>query len=159
MAIIRSGRTARKFPEKSSTREIVYFSEKILTSTNPKNLQNYFKNRQNTKNLTKIKPLYIVDLTKSSSKYIGETEKNLGKIFQKAKKMNGLLLFDEADALFGKLTTIKNSNDQYTNIETNYLVKKTRNTGDLFISSNMKTTISEHFLKNLDYIICLSIKK
>ena len=160
MTIIRSGRTSRKASEKASVREIVYFSEKILASTDPKNLQDYFKNQKNTKNLTKAKPLYIADLTKSSSKYIGETEKNLGKIFQKAKKMNGILLFDEADALFGKRTKIKDSHDRYANIETNYLIKKIQKyKGLLFISSTTKTTLSENFLKNLDYVICLSIKK
>ena len=132
----------------------------MLTSTDPKNLQNHFKHRENPKNLVKIKPLYVVDLTNSSSKYIGETEKNLKRIFQKAKKMNGILLFDEADALFGKRTTIKDSHNQYANIETNYLVKKIqKHKGLLFISSNTKKILSEPFLKKLDYVICLSLKK
>ena len=160
MPSTRSVRTSKKTSKKSSTREIVYFSEKTLISTNPKNLQNYFKNQKSTKNLTKIKPLYVVDLTNSSSKYIGETEKNLKRIFQKAKKMNGILLFDESGALFGKRTKVKDSHDRYASIEINYLIKKIqKHKGLLFISSNTKKILSESFLKKLDYVICLSLKK
>ena len=138
----------------------MFISLKKHVSTNPKNLQNYFKNQKSTKNLTKIKPLYVVDLTNSSSKYVGETEKNLKRIFQKAKRMNGILIFDEADALFGKRTKVKDSHDRYANIETNYLIKKIqKHKGLLFISSNTKKILSESFLKKLDYVICLSLKK
>ena len=74
--------------------------------------------------------------------------------------MNGILLFDEADVLFGKRTKVKDSHDRYANIETNYLIKKIqKHKGLLFISSNTKKILSEQFLKKLDYVICLSLKK
>ena len=74
--------------------------------------------------------------------------------------MNGILLFDESDALFGKRTKVKDSHDRYANIEINYLIKKIqKHKGLLFISSNTKKILSESFLKKLDYVICLSLKK
>ena len=68
--------------------------------------------------------LYKVDLSKIITKYIGETEKNIDKIFEEAASSNTVLFFDEADALFGKRTKIKDSHDRYANIEVNYLLQK-----------------------------------
>lgn len=68
--------------------------------------------------------LYHVDLSKITSRYIGETEKNLEKIFQKAEEKNWILIFDEADALFGKRSEIKDAHDRYANIEVSYLLQK-----------------------------------
>jgi len=122
-------------------------------------VKNYFK-IQNQKGIKKDKPLYIFDLSKVSSKYIGETEKNLGKIFQRAKKMNGILFFDEADALFGKRSKVNNAHDKYANLETNYLVKRLQKyNGVMFITSNLKKPITKQFIDKLDYVICLPIKK
>ncbi|MDH3766469.1 MAG: ATP-binding protein, partial [Nitrosopumilus sp.] len=122
-------------------------------------IKNYFK-IQNQKSIKKDKPLYIFDLSKVSSKYIGETEKNLGKIFQRAKKMNGILFFDEADALFGKRSKVNNAHDKYANLETNYLVKRLQKyNGVMFITSNLKKPITKQFMDKLDYVICLPIKK
>ncbi|MEK6477135.1 AAA family ATPase [Catalinimonas sp. 4WD22] len=67
--------------------------------------------------------LYTVDLSPVSSKYIGETEKNLERIFKRASSLGWVLFFDEADALFGKRTAVKDSHDRYANQESNYLLK------------------------------------
>jgi SpoVK/Ycf46/Vps4 family AAA+-type ATPase len=66
--------------------------------------------------------LYKVDLSGVVSKYIGETEKNLSKIFHEAETSNTILFFDEADALFGKRTEVSDAHDRYANIETGYLL-------------------------------------
>jgi SpoVK/Ycf46/Vps4 family AAA+-type ATPase len=69
-------------------------------------------------------PLYRVDLSQLVSKYIGETEKNLDRVFDAAGSNGSILLFDEADALFGKHSQVKDSHDRYLNIEVNYLLQK-----------------------------------
>src|SRR5262249_32998105 len=68
--------------------------------------------------------LYRIDLAGVVSKYIGETEKNLRKIFDAAEQSGAILFFDEADALFGKRTEVKDSHDRYANIEVNYLLQR-----------------------------------
>ena len=68
------------------------------------------------------KPVYKIDLSKVVSKYIGETEKNLEQIFAKAGDKNWILFFDEADALFGKRSNVKDAQDRYANAEVNYLL-------------------------------------
>jgi SpoVK/Ycf46/Vps4 family AAA+-type ATPase len=68
--------------------------------------------------------LFHVDLSRVVSKYIGETEKNLDRIFSAAEKAGAVLLLDEADAIFGKRTTVKDSHDRYANVETAYLLKR-----------------------------------
>jgi SpoVK/Ycf46/Vps4 family AAA+-type ATPase len=67
--------------------------------------------------------LYKIDLSQVVSKYIGETEKNLDRIFTSAEGANAILFFDEADALFGKRSEVKDSHDRYANIEIGYVVK------------------------------------
>lgn len=137
----------------------IYFSNNLSSVKEMMKIKNYFK-IQNQKDIKKDKPLYIFDLSKVSSKYIGETEKNLGKIFQRAKKMNGILFFDEADALFGKRSKVSNAHEKYVNLETNYLVKRLQKyNGVMFITSNLKKPITKQFLDKLDYVICMPIKK
>ena len=68
--------------------------------------------------------LYRIDLSGVVSKYIGETEKNLKKIFEEADTSNAILFFDEADAIFGKRSEVKDSHDRYANIETSYLLQR-----------------------------------
>jgi SpoVK/Ycf46/Vps4 family AAA+-type ATPase len=68
--------------------------------------------------------LYRIDLSQVVSKYIGETEKNLRRIFEAATDSDAILLFDEADALFGKRTDVKDSHDRYANLETSYLLQR-----------------------------------
>ncbi|HUC83215.1 MAG TPA: ATP-binding protein [Flavisolibacter sp.] len=70
------------------------------------------------------KELYRIDLSQVVSKYIGETEKNLKAVFDKAEASGSILFFDEADALFGKRTTVKDSHDRYANIEVSYLLQR-----------------------------------
>ena len=142
-----------------TNRRGIYFSNNLSSAKDMMKVKNYFK-IQNQKGIKKDKPLYIFDLSKVSSKYIGETEKNLGKIFQRAKKMNGILFFDEADALFGKRSKVSNAHDKYANLETNYLVKRLQKyKGVMFITSNFKKPITKKFIDKLDYVICLPIKK
>jgi AAA+ superfamily predicted ATPase len=94
--------------------------------------------------------LYQVDLGKVVSKYIGETEKNLAALFDAAEAGHAVLLFDEADALFGKRTEVRSSNDRYANLETNYLLQRLESfTGICLLTSNHETNIDPAFLRRL----------
>ena len=100
------------------------------------------------------KDLYRIDLNQVVSKYIGETEKNLEKIFKNAENKNWILFFDEADALFGKRTEVKDSHDRYANIEISYLLQRIENyPGLVILATNFKTNIDEAFIRRLRYII------
>ena len=100
------------------------------------------------------KELYKVDLSKIVSKYIGETEKNLSAIFQRAKDKEWILFFDEADALFGKRTNVRDSHDRYANQEVSYLLQKIEeHSGLVFLSTNKKTNIDQAFMRRLRYVI------
>ena len=80
------------------------------------------------------KEIYRIDLSQLANTYIGETEKNLDEIFEKAQQNDWILFFDEADALFGKRTDVKDANDKYANQEVNYLLQRIANyTGSLMI--------------------------
>jgi hypothetical protein len=141
-----------------TNRRGIYFSNHLSISKEMMKIKNYFK-IQNQKSIKKDKPLYIFDLSKVSSKYIGETEKNLGKIFQ-SQKDEWILFFDEADALFGKRSKVNNAHDKYANLETNYLVKRLQKYNKvMFITSNLKKPITKQFMDKLDYVIYLPIKK
>jgi len=90
--------------------------------------------------------VYRVDLSQVVSKYIGETEKNLEKIFVQAENKNWILLFDEADALFGKRTQTKSANDKYANQEVSYLLQRVENfEGIVVLTSNFKNNIDDAF--------------
>jgi ATPase family associated with various cellular activities (AAA) len=94
--------------------------------------------------------LYQVDLGKVVSKYIGETEKHLAALFDAAEAGHAILLFDEADSLFGKRTEVKSSNDRYANLETNYLLQRLESfTGICLLTSNHETNIDPAFLRRL----------
>jgi SpoVK/Ycf46/Vps4 family AAA+-type ATPase len=98
--------------------------------------------------------LYKVDLSIVVSKYIGETEKNLSRVFQEAQDSNAILFFDEADALFGKRSEIKDAHDRYANIEINYLLQQVEEyEGAIILASNMKKNIDEAFLRRLHFAI------
>jgi len=98
--------------------------------------------------------LYKIDLSSVVSKYIGETEKNLKKIFKEAETSNAILLFDEADALFGKRSEVKDAHDRYANIETNYLLQKMEeHEGIVILASNFRKNIDEAFLRRLHFTI------
>ncbi len=98
--------------------------------------------------------LYKIDLSRIVSKYIGETEKNLAKVFNEAKSSNGILFFDEADALFGNRSQVKNAHDRYANIEVSYLLQKMEEYDGLCIlASNLNGNIDRAFIRRLHYII------
>jgi ATP-dependent 26S proteasome regulatory subunit len=98
--------------------------------------------------------LYKIDLSTVVSKYIGETEKNLSRIFQEAEQSNAILFFDEADALFGKRSEVKDSHDRYANIEINYLLQKMEEyEGIVIMASNFQKNIDEAFTRRLRFII------
>lgn len=98
--------------------------------------------------------LYKVDLSGLVSKYIGETEKNLDRIFDVARKANAMLFFDEADALFGKRSEVKDAHDRYANIETAYLLQKLEeHPGVVILATNVKRNIDEAFSRRLHYVI------
>lgn len=98
--------------------------------------------------------LYKIDISKVVSKYIGETEKNLGEIFEEAKLSNAILFFDEADALFGKRTQVNESKDRYANIEVSYLLQKIEEyDGITILATNYLNNIDKAFLRRISYII------
>ena len=99
-------------------------------------------------------PLYRVDLAAVSSKYIGETEKNLAQLFARAEHAEVLLLFDEADSLFGKRTEVKEANDRFANQQTNYLLQRIETfDGIALLTSNSRTRFDAAFTRRLDAII------
>ncbi len=98
--------------------------------------------------------LYKVDLSSVMSKYIGETEKNLGRIFDEVKKSRSILFFDEADALFGKRTEVKDSHDKYANAETAYLLQKIEEyQGIVILATNYMQNFDEAFKRRIKFII------
>ncbi len=99
-------------------------------------------------------PLYRVDLASVVSKYIGETEKNLAALLARAEHSEIVLLFDEADALFGKRTDIKDSNDRFANSQTNYLLQRIEGyRGIVLLTSNSRDRFDSAFTRRLDRII------
>lgn len=97
--------------------------------------------------------LFKVNLAGVVSKYIGETEKNLDRIFNAAVRVNGILLFDEADALFGKRAEVKDSRDRYANLEVSYLLQKMEEfDGIAILSSNLHGNLDDAFLRRLSFI-------
>lgn len=98
--------------------------------------------------------VYRIDLSLVVSKYIGETEKNLSRIFDYAEKRNWILFFDEADALFGKRTQANSSNDRYANQEVSYLLQRVEDfPGVIILASNLKSNIDEAFARRFQSII------
>jgi AAA+ superfamily predicted ATPase len=98
--------------------------------------------------------LYKIDLSLVVSKYIGETEKNLNEIFKDAEECNAVLFFDEADALFGKRSEVKDAHDRYANIETNYLLQKMEeHEGIAILATNMSKSIDDAFLRRMNFIV------
>jgi hypothetical protein len=95
-------------------------------------------------------PLYQVDMGKVVSKFIGETERNLGQLFDAGEAGQAILLFDEADSMFGKRTAVKSSNDRYANLETNYLLQRLESyTGVCLLTSNHEGNIDPAFTRRL----------
>jgi len=101
--------------------------------------------------------LYRIDLSQVVSKYIGETEKNLRKLFDAAEDGGTILFFDEADALFGKRSEVKDSHDRYANIEINYLLQRMEAyRGLAILATNMKSALDTAFMRRLRFIVDFS---
>jgi hypothetical protein len=98
--------------------------------------------------------LYRIDLSQLVSKYIGETEKNLSAVFEAAERSGAILLFDEADALFGKRTTVKDSHDRYANIEVSYLLQRMESyRGLAILTTNQRAALDQAFLRRLRFVV------
>jgi hypothetical protein len=98
--------------------------------------------------------LYRVDLAGVVSKYIGETEKNLRRVFDAAEESGAVLFFDEADALFGKRSEVKDSHDRYANVEVSYLLQRMESyRGLAILASNLKGSIDPAFLRRIRYVV------
>src|SRR4029450_10910811 len=98
--------------------------------------------------------LYRIDLSSVVSKYIGETEKNLKQVFDAAEEGGSVLLFDEADALFGKRSEVKDSHDRYANIEVSYLLQRMEvYRGLAILTTNIKSVLDTAFLRRIRFIV------
>jgi hypothetical protein len=98
--------------------------------------------------------LYKIDLSGVVSKYIGETEKNLARIFSEAEATSAILFFDEADALFGKRSEVKDAHDRYANVETSFLLQRMEeHDGVTILASNLRRNIDEAFLRRLSFVV------
>lgn len=98
--------------------------------------------------------LYRIDLSSVVSKYIGETEKNLRRVFDAAEEGGAILLFDEADALFGKRSEVKDSHDRYANIEVSYLLQRMESyLGLSILTTNLKSALDNAFLRRIRFVI------
>ena len=102
--------------------------------------------------------LYVIDLSTVVDKYIGETEKNLGRVFDEAEGINGILFFDEADALFGKRSETTDAKDRYANVEVAYLLQRMeRFDGIAILATNLRSNIDDAFTRRLDVIVHFTI--
>ncbi|BAY29879.1 AAA superfamily ATPase [Nostoc carneum NIES-2107] len=100
------------------------------------------------------KDVYKIDISMVVSKFIGETEKNLANLFARAESKDWILFFDEADALFGKRTNVRDAHDKYANQEVSYLLQRIENyDGLVILSSNLKSNIDEAFIRRFQSII------
>jgi SpoVK/Ycf46/Vps4 family AAA+-type ATPase len=98
--------------------------------------------------------LYRIDLSSTVSKYIGETEKNLRKVFDACENGGAILFFDEADALFGKRTEVREAHDRYANIEVNYLLQRMESyRGLAILATNMKSSIDSAFMRRIKFVV------
>ncbi|EST36999.1 hypothetical protein N566_15375, partial [Streptomycetaceae bacterium MP113-05] len=98
--------------------------------------------------------LYTVDLSTVIDKYVGETEKNLERIFTEAAGINGVLLFDEADAIFGKRSEVKDAHDRYANVESAYLLQRMETFDGLaLLATNLRANLDDAFTRRLDLVI------
>ncbi|MEW2546300.1 ATP-binding protein [Streptomyces sp. NPDC047002] len=97
--------------------------------------------------------LYVVDLSTVVDKYVGETEKNLERIFTEASAVNAVLLFDEADAIFGKRSEVKDAHDRHANIESAYLLQRMESfDGVAVLTTNLRANLDEAFTRRLDVV-------
>ncbi len=98
--------------------------------------------------------LYRIDLSQVVSKYIGETEKALATVFDEAEAGHGLLLFDEADALFGKRSSVKDAHDRYANIEVGYLLQRLESfSGVAILATNLRSNMDQAFVRRIRFLL------
>jgi SpoVK/Ycf46/Vps4 family AAA+-type ATPase len=98
--------------------------------------------------------LYKVDLSAVVSKYVGETEKNLSRVFAEAEDANAIIFFDEADALFGKRGEVKEAQDRWANMEVNYLLQRVEEyAGVVILASNLRQNIDDAFMRRIHVIV------
>jgi DNA polymerase III delta prime subunit len=98
--------------------------------------------------------LYKIDLSTVVSKYIGETEKNLERIFTQAHNSNTILFFDEADAIFGKRSEVKDAHDRYANIEVGYLLQRMETyDGVVILATNLRSNLDDAFIRRLQFVV------
>jgi SpoVK/Ycf46/Vps4 family AAA+-type ATPase len=98
--------------------------------------------------------LYKIDLSTVISKYIGETEKQLSQLFREARSSNAILFFDEADAIFGKRSEVKDAHDRYANVEVAYLLQKMEEyEGIVILATNFRKNIDDAFTRRIHYIV------
>lgn len=104
------------------------------------------------------KDVYKIDLSMIVSKYIGETEKNLELLFTRAEDKGWILFFDEADALFGKRTNVRDAHDKYANQEVSYLLQRIEDyNGMVILATNMKNNIDDAFIRRFNAILKFSL--
>jgi SpoVK/Ycf46/Vps4 family AAA+-type ATPase len=98
--------------------------------------------------------LYRIDLSQVVSKWLGETEKALAQVFDEAEVGHGVLLFDEADALFGKRTEVKDAHDRYANVEVGYLLQRMESfAGIAILTTNLRSNIDDAFVRRLRFVL------
>ena len=98
--------------------------------------------------------VFKIDLSNVVSKYIGETEKNLSRVFEEAESSNAILFFDEADALFGKRSEVKDAHDRYANIEINYLLQRMEEfEGLVILATNLRKNIDDGFFRRMQFVV------
>lgn len=98
--------------------------------------------------------LYAIDLSQIVDKYLGETEKNLHRVFEEAQATSAILFFDEADALFGRRSEVKDAHDRYANVEVSYLLQKLEEyDGVVILASNLRQNIDDAFVRRIHHIV------
>ncbi len=102
--------------------------------------------------------LYRVDLSRTVSKFIGDTEKNLARLFDCAEDAGAVLFFDEADALFGKRSAVSDAHDRYANLEVAYLLQRIEEcAGAVVLATNLRHNLDQAFLRRLDFVVDFSL--
>lgn len=98
--------------------------------------------------------LYRIDLSRVASKYIGETEKNIDRLFSAAADAGAVLLMDEAEAVLGKRTEVHDAHDRYANIEVGYLLQRAEKLGGMVtLTTNMKSALDPAFMRRLRFVV------
>jgi len=153
--------------KKISTNSSITTHRKLLKTTRPESPVLFYGTQANKQITTAAliakgmnKPAYRIDLSKLVSKYIGETEKNVNTLFDTAEKKDWVLFFDEADALFGKRTDVKDSHDKYANLDVNYLLQRIEDyPGLILLATNKKSNIDPAFTRRLRSIVYFPIPR